>query len=83
MPGDSSDFLVHVLCPTRPNTHIPVSRPDDDSFSYVIVLGQKYITTQPARDALHLQQAKTTFLQASADCRFNEYSTLIGCGLLH
>ncbi|KAK1616718.1 hypothetical protein QYE76_022235 [Lolium multiflorum] len=74
--------IVHqVLCPTRPHVHIPVSRPDDEDFSYVLVLGHKSIKIQRTRDALHLQQAKN-FLQASSGSRFIEYSSLFACEML-
>jgi hypothetical protein len=51
---------------------------DDDSFPYVLVLGQQCITVQPTKDTVHLQQAKNTFQASSC---FIEYSSLIGCEL--
>jgi hypothetical protein len=49
----------------------------------MLVLGQECIPVQPIRDALHLQQAKSTFLQASFGSQFIAYSSLIACDLLH
>jgi hypothetical protein len=76
-------LIQRALCSTRPQVHIPVSRPANASFSFMLVLGHECIPVQPTRDALHLQQAKSTFLQASAGSQFIAYSSLIACDLLH